>query len=203
MCISFGSVSAQNPEYATKGLQNMYKMQHLRPSHCHAAAAAALLCTLWRQVTESYSHVYIVLLYLEVILCLLNRHVLPRRIALVFEWQSNFQRAPFWFKQRSMTAVLLLLLHQFSTSDQKENYKADSGLSPRFFLHNWMHMGGFSLGQRGFFKCNTEVAATSFSHEESGRPRRAFIFCSYYTSFSLSKTWQFPLKIYTSQCSLT
>lgn len=83
------------------------------------------------------------------------RHILPLSVALVFEWQSSFQRAPFWFKQRSRTAVLLLLLHQFSTSDQKENYKKNWSLpswillirgkkklvSSQLNAHGWVFFG--------------------------------------------------------------
>lgn len=43
-----------------------------------------------------------------------------------------------------------------------------------------------------FFKRNTRVAATSFSHEESGRPRRVFTYSPLTTPLShyLSKTCQ-------------
>lgn len=85
-----------------------------------------------------------------------------------------------------------LLQHQFSAFDQKEKIQGKLQLLSWILLikklvpsqlnaHGWGFFGTTMKWPR-FFKCNTKVAATSFSHEEGGS---FHIFSSYYTSFSL------------------
>jgi len=148
----------------------------------------------------------IVLLNLETVLCHFDGHIFSLNVRI--ERQSNSQPAPFWLQQRSRVDVLLRLLCQFTVSDKEVNYQEYYSCSfmaflmkTSFILQNWMHVNGLkffgaTIKWPKLFKCNTKVAATSFSREKSIRTRRVFRYSPLTTplSHSLSKTVGVPEK---------
>ncbi len=121
----------------------------------------------------------------EVVSCWLHRHILSLSIVIIFNSNQTLNTLFFGLSSAAEHLYCYFCCTNFSTSDPKEDYRENSSLSPLFSQlteHGWM----FFLGQKGFFKCNTKVAATSFSHEEREWPRRV----SYYPfTTPLSQFW--------------